>query len=363
MAIAADKHLADFLKGLFDEVRFAGLKLTLSQYEMLSRAMSGGFGLGGWEDLQRTCELIWVKPSSNYDLEKFRQAFDQYKQQYLLRYEVLVKGALEIPPPTLSNQPKLPQLPPRRFPDSQTDSGAKAPIAVKTVPDQLQQSSMGRQNFNTTPQDLPMKFRNVQSYWQILRKTMRQGNQLELDLEATIQLIQQEGFYSDIVFRPVQTRQANLVLLVDTSSSMIPLRLALKPWITAIKIGSITPAKVLRFSTYPGDNLYPWEKPTQAIPIAQLLTRWHQNQTTVLVWSDAGALSGIYSKRRVHRTHIFLKRLSTCVNQIIWLNPMPIDRWFNTSAQKIAQLPQIKMCTASPERLQTILKQPAKVGR
>lgn len=362
MTTATDTHLADFLQGLFERVRLAGLQLTLSQYEMLSRAMSGGFGLGGWEDLQRTCELVWVKPSSNYDLDKFRQAFDQYKQQYLLHYEVLVKGVEKIPLPT-SNQSTLPQLPPRRFPDSQTTSGIKAPIAVKTVPGQLQRNSRGRQRFRTTPQAMPMKLQEVQSHWQMLRKTIRQGNQLELDLEATLQKIQREGFFSDIVLRPVQTRQANLVLLVDTTNSMIPLRLALKPWITAIKIGSITPAKVLRFSTYPGDHLYPWEKPTQAIPLNQLLTRWHRDRTVVLVWSDAGAMSGTCDGQRVNGTHAFLKRLSTCVNQIIWLNPMPIHRWFNTSAQKIARLPQITMCTSSPEHLQTILKQPAKVYR
>ncbi|WP_261892235.1 vWA domain-containing protein [Acaryochloris marina] len=359
MTTAIDTHLAEFLQGLFQQVRQAGLQLTLSQYEMLSRAMSGGFGLGGWEDLQRTCELVWVKPSSNYDLDNFRQAFDQYKQQYSLHKTVKVGGVMKIPPPTYKPS-NLPQLPPRRFPDSQTTGDAKAPIAVKTVPNQLQRNSRGRQRFSTTPQALPMKLRDVQSHWQILRKTVRRGTQLELDLESTLQKIQREGFFSDIVLRPIQTQQANLVLLVDTTNSMIPLRLALKPWIAAIKTGSITPAKIFRSSSYPGDFLYPWEKPTQAIPLNQLLTRWHRDRTVVLIWSDAGAMSGIDDEQRVNGTHAFLKRLSTCVNQIIWLNPMPIHRWFNTSAQKIAQLPQVTMCTSSPEQLQSILKQPSK---
>lgn len=56
-----------------------------------------------------------------------------------------------------------------------------------------------------------------------------------------------------------------------------------------------------------------------------------------MIFSDAGAARNRYSYDRVEKTRVFLRRLYQSVRYVAWLNPMPVDRWPNTSAAAIAR--------------------------
>ena len=75
---------------LFQQLRQAGMTLSLEQYNLLRQALGEGFGLANWEaqreedyweDLRQVCRVLWVKPSQNYDSEVFDQTFRRYVQQ------------------------------------------------------------------------------------------------------------------------------------------------------------------------------------------------------------------------------------------------------------------------------------------
>jgi uncharacterized protein with von Willebrand factor type A (vWA) domain len=56
----------------------------------------------------------------------------------------------------------------------------------------------------------------------------------------------------------------------------------------------------------------------------------------IIIFSDAGAARGLYNQQRVNWTYYFLTRLRRVARQITWLNPMPANRWTNTTAAAIA---------------------------
>lgn len=60
------------------------------------------------------------------------------------------------------------------------------------------------------------------------------------------------------------------------------------------------------------------------------------NNTSVLIVSDAGAARGHRHKERVFSTTETLFRIRQHTNLIAWLNPIPKERWEGTSAQIIS---------------------------
>ncbi|MGK7895404.1 MAG: hypothetical protein AB4372_17730 [Xenococcus sp. (in: cyanobacteria)] len=56
-----------------------------------------------------------------------------------------------------------------------------------------------------------------------------------------------------------------------------------------------------------------------------------------MIFSDAGALRGGLSPKRINLTTAFLEQLRQEVRYLAWLNPMPKERWQGTSAEEIAR--------------------------
>jgi uncharacterized protein with von Willebrand factor type A (vWA) domain len=355
MSSALDLNLDEFLIELFQSVRKAGMVLTLDEYDLLRQALAKGYGLGGWEDLKRICQLLWVKPSFNRDAKAFQQGFNQFRQRHQVELPVLEPIKHKAKPPISA---QLPQVPPRKWPAREAKGEALAPVAVKTLFPAMPLSPSGKKTgFRLQPQDFPIDLYDVQCNWRSLRKFGRWGREEDLDLEATIRRIEQEGFFSDVVLRPVRTKGAELILLVDDSNVMIPFRPALQPFVQAIAEQRITPAQLYQFTVYPDDFLYNWSRPSQAIPLGNLLSRWHRDRTIVLIWSDAGAASSSSSQEYIEGMTQFLVRLTPCIRQLVWINPLPLDRWHNTTAQAIATQLNGQMIPLTPVDLRSVLRQ------
>lgn len=347
--------LDSLLFDLFDFMRSAGMALTIEQCDLLRQALSQGFGLGGWDDLKRTCQLLWVKPCLNYDLKVFDRAFEQFRQQ---QHEERPQEETDVTPGDLEFKPlaNLPQVPPRRqrTPDAQGE--IEAPAAVK-LPPATGLSPQGKSQFQLVPQDFPLNLADVQMTWKLLRQPVCRAGHEELDFEATLQRFEQEGVFSDVVLRPITISTAELVLMVDDEARMVPYQAALRPVFQAISEHRVTPAKIYRFIAYPDEYLYPWEHPTQAESLEHLQTQWHRDRTVVMIWSDAGATSGQFSAERVMGIRKFLQQLVACVRQVIWLNPLPPHRWKGTSAEAINGILNGQMLTYTKANISMMIQQ------
>ena len=186
---------------------------------------------------------------------------------------------------------------------------------------------------------------------------MQIGWEDEIDIEATVERIEQEGILADVVMHPRMTRQTQLLLLIDDNSAMIPFFPGFEPFIEAIKQSRITPAKIYRFTSYPDQYLYEWERPTLAHPVTDILRKLHSNRTIALILSDGGAATASYSQDRIEGIFRFLMNLSPCIRQLIWLNPLPYERWDQTSAWEIYRILNGKMLNYEPAELQTVAKE------
>jgi uncharacterized protein len=319
--------LNEFLLDLFQAIRQVGVVLTLQQYDLLQNAVDQGFGLGGWDDLKTICKMLWVKPNPLDCLAKFEEGFANFRRAN----EAELPSAL--PTPQLPEQ--LPKIPPQLMPEPAAHSEHKVPIAAKTV--EMPKSARGRENgFTLSPTQLPLNLEDVITAWRSLRPLVHNGTAMEFDFAQTLKRIEKDGFWADIAMRPVVARKAEFLFFVDDNTVMVPYRLALAPILQAIATHRISRARIYRFTRYPTDLLYAWEKPSQAIPLEHVLSHCHRDYTFALIWSEAGAANRTYQQERIDGTLTFLDKLLPLVRQFLWLNPLPSTRWSQTSAQAIA---------------------------
>lgn len=356
---------------LFQRLQQAGMKLSPEQYDLLRQSLGKGFGLQNWagknwDDLRQVCRVLWVKPHCNYDGQVFEQVFNRYVSQKRREIQNLQqpedKQKLKEPKP-LAPSRRYPKVPPRKMSTSQPigEEQARAPVAVKTGLAGLPEIDDSR--FSLIPQQMPLPQRTVLDSWQFLRRPLREGIRQELDLDATVRRIVQQGYFSDVVMRPVKSKRVELIVLVDDSNVMLPFRPALQPLANAICAKLIFPAMLYRFTTYPDEYLYDWQQSTQAIPVDRVLSRMHSRRTIVLIWGEAGATQ--INPREEHRNGLkaFLTRLSPCVRSLIWLNPLPPDRWTDTLAEEVAYWLDGRMTHLSVLQLLALAKQPASDDR
>jgi hypothetical protein len=350
---------------LFQRLQQAGMQLSPEQYDLLRQALTQGYGLANWDghnwdDLRQVCRVLWVKPSRNYDGQVFDQVFNHYVTekrraiQALQRPEISSKPS---PPQPLAPTRLWPKVPPRKMPASTpAPAAAQAPVAVKTGLAGLPE--VDTSGLSLTPSQLPLPQRAVLDSWQLLRRPLREGIRNELDLEATIRCISQAGYFSDVVMRPVKSKRVELVVLVDDSNVMLPFRPALQPLVKAIEAHHITPATLYRFTTYPDDYLYDWQQPSQAISLDQVLSRMHARRTIVLIWGEAGATQTNPQDEHRQGLMTFLARLSPCVRSLLWLNPLPPQRWPGTLAAEVAYWLDGRMTHLSVPQVLALAKLP-----
>jgi uncharacterized protein with von Willebrand factor type A (vWA) domain len=333
------------LQEVFEALRQAGLQLTLDQYALLRQAVQTGYGLGGWDDLKQICRLLWVKPSQNYDSEIFNQAFEAYVQQQRNAPLTTAQASeatstpehsgLQEPAPETTPR-RLPQVPPGRATAETSDGLGQVPTAFRTQERDIKTTP--RQRFKLRPERLPLRPTSVQSLWHTLRQPLPTSHDYELDLNATVDQILQDGVFSTVVLRPVLARRAELLLLIDDANAMVPYRPALQPLIKGIEEKQITPAQIYRFTRFPDDYLYDWRHSTRAVPISKVLERAHQNRTIALIWSDGGAATSTMDEIVVAYLYRFLQQLAVNVRSLFWLNPLPPTRWTYTNAQDLATI-------------------------
>jgi uncharacterized protein len=353
---------------LFQALQRAGMKLSPEQYDLLRQALSLGFGVENWEgqnwdDLRQVCQALWVKPSRNYDAQVFDRIFTQYVSQK--RRDIQAHQSQEEKQKTTPRESKpleptrqWPKVPPRKMSASQPAAEeAKVPVAVKTGVAGLPE--VDETGLSLTPSQMPLPRRVVLDSWQLLRRPLREGTRNELDVDATIRCITREGYFSDVVMRPIKNKRVELIVLVDDSNVMLPFRPALEPLVNAIATQQITPATLYRFTTYPDEYLYDWQQPTQAIALDQALAKMHSRRTIVLIWGDAGATQT--NPPEDHRKGLmsFLTRLSPCVRSLIWLNPLPPHRWIGTLAAEVAYWLDGRMTDLSGPEVLALAKRPA----
>jgi uncharacterized protein len=192
---------------------------------------------------------------------------------------------------------------------------------------------------------LPLGIRQVKQSWRFLRRRVRQGILLELDIPASIDQLVRDGVLLSPVLVPRLKNQSAVLFLLDWGGSMSPFHAPVTALVEAARFGGgLGASEVFYFHNVPGRFVFEDPKFLSGAAFTEVLARARTKRMVVLICSDAGAARGSTSIERLEETQQLLNTLRKYVRQVVCLNPMPRERWQSTSAAEIAEeLPMFEM--------------------
>lgn len=212
-------------------------------------------------------------------------------------------------------------------------------LGIEDVKEEREVKLSSMESFVLTGEYFPVTKRQMKQSWRYLKRPLREGLPVELDLEATVKKIGQQGIFFDLVFVPPRVNKSELFLLVDRDGSMVPFHLLSHQLAqTLLRGGRLGKAGVYYFQNCPIEYLYRDCYRVQAELIEKFLGSLSTEYSSVLIFSDAGAARGRYREGRFKLTEEFLKKLKTKVRYVAWLNPIPEELWEDTTAEQINKI-------------------------
>lgn len=227
------------------------------------------------------------------------------------------------------------------------DSTAKLTLEVEDevqVAKSLLQSTgkdeeVSESSFILTSEYFPVTKRQMKQCWRFLRRPIREGPPVELDVEATVKRVGREGVMLSPVLVPRRVNRTELLLLIDYGGSMVPFHaLSRRLAETAVRGGRLGKTDIHYFHNCPVEYVYPAPHSPAAKRIGDMLEGMRSDRAAILIFSDAGAARGGWSQERIELTKEFLEEVRKKVRYVAWLNPMSRQRWRGTSAEEVEKL-------------------------
>lgn len=339
------------LQNLFMFLVREGFPLGVRDYEDALKALRSGYGLNRREDLLRLCQTLWARTEEE---KRFLDAlFSQFERPTEEEVKKIIKPddasfVEDTPPPPITGEP------PR--PERRKDSAQVKPEPTFEFTSPANRKGIGLPSAKIAPKEdeyfilsprLLISLRRLTVIWRRFKAAKREGAKVELDIQATIEEKCRHGILSEPVLIPARRNQARLVVLVDVSASMIAWRDFNGVLVKSLSKGQLGKSQIYYFHNIPDDVLYESESLIKPKPVADALKE-NQN-SALLIISDGGAARGYKNRERVKETEKFLQDVSRAWRPVVWLNPMPSDRWRNTTAEAIKKLLNNKMYRLNEE--------------
>jgi len=309
-----------------------GLLLGVDEYLAVLRSLQAGFGIGSRQEVEQLCCLVWAK--SEEESRLIRRLFEQ-----MWRYSPAESGnedkrstdETQTPEQSRSDEP-LPELETHPSPTPE-------PVqAVQAVRSSRRDREMKRPRYSLLTEYFPVTKRQMKQSWRSLRRLVREGVPIELDVEATVAKMGRESILLEPVLMPPRSNRTDLVLLIDQEGSMVPFHELSRQLVeTAQRGGRLRQLRVFYFHDYPDEYLYRHPAMLNAQPMSEVLEEIGE-QAAVLIVSDGGAARGNFDQERIESTKVWIKQLEQSVRYCAWLNPMPNECWQHTTAGEIARL-------------------------
>jgi uncharacterized protein with von Willebrand factor type A (vWA) domain len=352
--------LPPFLWQLFERLRRRGFAIGPTDYEALRQSLRAGFGWTSREALRDLCNALWAK--SRREQETLTALFEQLAPdpddwQYSLEAEDALEGdAPSVTPEAPDLEAKAPN---KTVPKTESQGGLPS-ISLADV-------KVSERPFVFVPQ-FPLTYREVAQTWRRLRRPVRTGALVELDIESTIARRSRLGVATTVVLQPRRRNMARLLLLVDRQGSMDPFHRFCDEVCTAIQqAGRLEETALYYFHNVPAEGaddqvlealtgqLFPALDPVlpqiqplmdgclyadpallSPVPLIDVLQS-HAAGAAVVLLSDAGAARNRYRISRLLDTIAFMKALRTYTSHYVWLNPLPRRYWLHNTAAQIAR--------------------------
>lgn len=325
----------DLVNRAFVRLRQSGFQLGVAE---LLAALKAARQFGETpEDLAETLKILWCHSLSE------QSQFDPIWQSLLVSStprEQPQKSPLKEP---ISQPPQVRVEEPQELPSPSPQESVteiKPEPKLESLPVQAPFRFAEIEDTSALQAYYPINRRSMVYNWRYLRRLVADGPLDVLDVDATIEQATRQGFYLAPVYRRREQNYAHLLLLVDQNGSMTPFHRFSRDLVeTARYEGGLAPEKanVFYFHNLPAASVYQDVYLTEPIELKTVLSSC-DNETSVLIVSDAGAARGYRKLERIRATTSFLFQLKRHTSLIAWLNPMPEERWIGSSAEIIAHL-------------------------
>jgi uncharacterized protein with von Willebrand factor type A (vWA) domain len=395
-----------FLWIFFKRLREWHFPLAPDDYQALHDALSAGFGWKSRADLRALCGALWAK--SRQEQEILFSLFDRLVEEFGWEDWRLPQapGATEKPQPMRDGVVPSPESASANSTDNGTRPQETETRPTGEAPELRPQEETRGISVNVLLRDLDrysqahlilsprytLSYRQVAQAWRRLRRFVRSGPQAELDIEATVNLRCRQGVVSPVVLRASQRNAVRLLLLLDRQGSMVPfhhfsdnaVRSAIYQssrferaetfYFHDVPSGRrnaehtkllqelsrrLFPAiddEVGKINPLQGGYVYQDPRLLQARPLSEVLAAPMEGAAIVIV-SDAGAARANYDVERLVDTVAFLRALYAHTPYVVWLNPLPKERWTHSSAAQIARfVPMLPVTRAGLHKAVNVLR-------
>ena len=363
--------LPPFLQQLVVQLRRRRLQVGIDDVQALRGALRAGFGLSSRDELRELCVSLWAKSPAEAEIVRaaFARMDNLAEWKVFDQAEHLVPLARQVPPAFGEEQ----QVPRAALGEALQVGDPTGTIAVQGFD---AGSSVGPQALRTGARDrglvlvpqYPLTAREVAQAWRHLRRPVRTGPAIELDIAATIRERGRRGVATPPVLVPRRRNAVQLLMLIDRHGSMTPFHGYIDHVVAAIRgAGRIDDVRAAYFHDLPGSvkdkaaleqmddpfgldldgvlgligplrggRIYDDPGLTSPQSLDALLAESTQ-ATVILVISDAGAARRQFDIVRLLETVAMVKALRADSGGVAWLNPAPLSWWSGTTAGQLAR--------------------------
>ncbi len=327
------------VQSAFSKVR-KDFHLGVGELQVAIEAVQGGFGAADSEALGLVLRSLWchsVEEQLQWETQ-WRQvvkAIEEQAKERKSREEPLVTSeereddrSDESQP--VSNTSVIPNPVREAAPVTPSVGFSPLPVKVPTVDEELDEFELRSVG--------PVSRRSMSYGWRSMRRLRAIGARTVVDVTATVQQVARQGFYGGPVMRRRQVNQARLVLFIDQQGSMVPFHRWSRDLVeTAMGETTLASVNVFYFYNVPQEFLYLDEHLTKPIALSKVLEAIDE-ETSVVMVSDAGAARGRRDRSRIRETTRFVGKVRSRTEMVGWLNPMPMSRWARSGAEILAYL-------------------------
>lgn len=364
---------------LFFGLRAAGVKVSTTEWLTLMEALVRGHARSSLETFYELARALLVKREAQYDIydQVFASVFKNVPMTFAVDDELMKWLADPVLPRALSDEERAmleawdldklrDELEKRRREQTARHDGGNRWIGTGgTSPFghggqnpagvRIGGSGGGRsavqiaetRRFANLRSDRVLDTREMGTALKRLRKLAKTDNQVELDLEATIDKSARDGGDIDLVFSPPRANRVKLLLLIDVGGSMDPhAQLCERLFSAAHAAKHFKAFKHFFFHNCVYRRLYTDMYRFSGTLTTDVLKEVDQTWSMIVVgdaWmspyelTDAGGIIDLADNQRTTGL-MWLRRLREKVPNSVWLNPEPKRIWNADSVRMIRDI-------------------------
>jgi len=331
------------------------------------------------QQLLNLCRFLWLKPgqSENLFVSLFRQSFDGDNSSDL-EEEESKKNKLEDKFDNKTQEEDVETDEDKNLDESEEENKNEIDNnrgtedlylniinknVGKSVKTTTEENLVAPYKIHLLDKHIVLKERQLKQRWRTLKKIVDGNIGNEIDILATIRQVGETGFLLNPVFQKEKKNAANLITLVDNQGSMVAFKGLTNALIQTASKGAKIDTNVFYFKNLPkinkdetDFNIYRTPAYTSFSGLIKELQHqlYKKKDIAILIISDAGAARGNLNIDRLNETVQLLQVIKHFSFKIVWLNPVPEDRWIGTSAALIKDF--VPMFTANENGLKEAIE-------